>query len=187
MQIPQTIIDYIITEMSAIVGFNGYGIAIKDVDGKVVSLALSESGEREFWGLDDTVGSKFYFRQNGNPSETRATAGNKIGSCGNEIIGRLPLKLVCQHPCESPAVLVDYLKYALFTTNFKRVNLGYDISDIRIFPVSYNAVPWNVYELESGRDPKTLVSNMQCISVDIVLQYQYTYSDKCKDFSICRN
>ena len=68
-----------------------------------------------------------------------------------------------------------------------RVNLGYDISDIRIFPVSYSAVPWNVYELESGRDPKTLVSNLQCISVDIVLQYQYTYSDKCKDFSICRN
>jgi hypothetical protein len=185
MQIAQTIVDYIISQMASVVGFDGYGIAIKDAQGKVVSLSVSESGERQFWGLDDTMGSKFYFRQNGNPTETRATAGGKIGSCGTEIIQRLPLKLVGQHPCASPSLLIDYLKYALFTTKFRGVRWDYDISEIKIFPITYNAVPWEVYAAETGKDAKSLVSNLQIISVDLVLQFQYSYSDKCIAFSVC--
>jgi hypothetical protein len=191
MIIAQTIIDYLIksieTEMNAVTGANvtGKGIAIKDVLGQVVSLQTNGSGEREYLGLNDTLRTYFYIRLNGNYTETRKAANVKRGSCGLESEVRVPLKAVMQHPCADPLMLLDAFKYGLFNTNFKGVIWGYDIVNIRIFPLISSVVSWEIYNLETGKDAKTMNSLMQIVSHDFELRFDLTYSDKCKKFKIC--
>ena len=188
MQIAQTIITEIINQIIAQLGngLTGSGIAIKDIKGQVVSLELSGSGEREFLGLDDTKGSYFYIRQNGTPVETPVTSATaRRGSCGTEILTRIPFKLVAMHRCQDPKTLVEAFKFALFTTNLTNVAKPYQVTDARALPSSFSAVPWEVYVSETGKDATTLQSGLQVVSVDFNLQFQYTYSDKCIEYKIC--
>lgn len=187
MQITQTIVTELINRIKTELGngLDGAGIAIVDADKKVVSMAISEAGEREFLGLTDTKGSYFYIRLNGAPSESRPAAAQRYGSCGNEIIERVPLKLVAMHPCQDPAELLNAFKFALYNQCLKKFQSVYQIADIRLFPVTSDCVPWRVYVSETGNKWESLHSMMQFVSIDFILQYQYTYTEKCVDYKIC--
>jgi len=187
MQIAQEIIQEIINQIVTTLGngLTGSGIAIKDSQGKVVSLEVSQSGERIFLGLDDTKGSYFYIRQSGLSVEARVAAANRFGSCGNEMSVRIPFKLVAMHRCDDPKKLLESFKFALYSTNLKSFYTDFKVSNITLFPVSSNAISWEIYVQETGRDANTLQSTLQIISIDFILQFQHTYNNLCVDFKIC--
>ena len=77
MYAAQTIIDVIITEiiteLTAVTGevITGAGLTVKDTSGQVVTLESGVNGERKYSGLDDSKGTYFYIRINGNITEGR--------------------------------------------------------------------------------------------------------------------
>jgi hypothetical protein len=73
MTLAQTIVDEIIKQVETAIGndVNGDGIGIFDINGHVVALEVSTTGERQYIGLDDTKGNRFYIRLNGSVTESR--------------------------------------------------------------------------------------------------------------------
>ncbi len=190
MYVTQDIITELIkqidTAMSAVnVNVNGNGIAVKDTSSQVVTLNVTQNGTRNYVGITDTARTGYYIRVNGIVSETRKAANTKRGSCGIELDVRVPLKLVFWHLCADPRMLLDSVKFALYGTNFKGVQWQYAIVNPRLFPVSNEVLPWTVYAAETGKDPKTLLSLMQIVSLDFELRYDFSVTEKCKPFAIC--
>ena len=190
MYVTQNIITELIKQidiaMSAVnVNVNGNGIAVKDTAGQVVTLNVTQNGTRNYVGITDTSGAGYYIRTNGIVSETRKAANTKRGSCGIELDVRVPFKLVFWNLCADPRMLLDSVKFALYGANFKGVQWQYAIVNPRLFPVSNEILPWTVYAAETGKDPKTLLSLMQIVSIDFELRYDFSLTEKCKPFTIC--
>jgi hypothetical protein len=190
MYVTQNIITELIkqinTAMAAVnVNVNGNGIAVKDTAGQVVTLNVTQNGTRNYVGITDTSGAGYYIRTNGIVSETRKAANTKRGSCGIELDVRVPFKLVFWNLCADPRMLLDSVKFALYGANFKGVQWQYAIVNPRLFPVSNEILPWTVYAAETGKDPKTLLSLMQIVSLDFELRYDFSLTEKCKPFAIC--
>jgi len=190
MYVTQNIITELIkqidAQMAAVnVNVNGQGIAVKDTDGQVVSLNVTQNGHRNYVGITDTSGTGYYIRVNGTVSEVRKAANTKRGSCGIELDVRVPFKLVFWHLCADPRMLLDSVKFALYGANLKAVNYDYSVVNPRLFPVSNEILPWTVYANETGKDPKTLLSLMQIVSLDFELRYDFALNEKCKPFTIC--
>ena len=190
MYVTQDIITELIkqidTAMAAVnVNVHGNGIAVKDTAGQVVTLNVTQNGTRNYVGITDTARTGYYIRTNGIVSETRKAANTKRGSCGIELDVRVPLKLVFWHVCADPRMLLDSVKFALYGANFKGVQWQYAIVNPRLFPVSNEVLPWTVYAAETGKDPKTLLSLMQIVSLDFELRYDFSLTEKCKPFAIC--
>ena len=190
MYVTQNIITELIkqidTAMAAVnVNVHGNGIAVKDTAGQVVTLNVTQNGTRNYVGITDTARTGYYIRTNGIVSETRKAANTKRGSCGIELDVRVPLKLVFWHVCADPRMLLDSVKFALYGANFKGVQWQYAIVNPRLFPVSNEVLPWTVYAAETGKDPKTLLSLMQIVSLDFELRYDFSLTEKCKPFTIC--
>jgi hypothetical protein len=190
MNVTQDIITELIkqidTAMAAVnVNVHGNGIAVKDTAGQVVTLNVTQNGTRNYVGISDTARTGYYIRTNGIVSETRKAANTKRGSCGIELDVRVPLKLVFWHVCADPRMLLDSVKFALYGANFKGVQWQYAIVNPRLFPVSNEVLPWTVYAAETGKDPKTLLSLMQIVSLDFELRYDFSLTEKCKPFAIC--
>lgn len=190
MYVTQNIITELIkqidTAMASVnVNVNGNGIAVKDTAGQVVTLNVTQNGTRNYVGITDTARTGYYIRVNGIVSETRKAANTKRGSCGIELDVRVPLKLVFWHVCADPRMLLDSVKFALYGANFKGVQWQYAIVNPRLFPVSNEVLPWTVYAAETGKDPKTLLSLMQIVSLDFELKYDFSLTEKCKPFAIC--
>ena len=190
MYVTQNIITELIkqidTAMAAVnVNVNGNGIAVKDTAGQVVTMNVTQNGTRNYVGITDTARTGYYIRTNGIVSETRKAANTKRGSCGIELDVRVPLKLVFWHVCADPRMLLDSVKFALYGANFKGVQWQYAIVNPRLFPVSNEVLPWTVYAAETGKDPKTLLSLMQIVSLDFELRYDFSLTEKCKPFAIC--
>lgn len=191
MIITQTIIDYLIsqiqTELTTVTGesVTGKGIAVKDVAGQVVELTVSANGHRNYVGIDDSKNAYFYIRLNGTTTEARKAANVKRGSCGIEMEIRTPFKLVFQHRCSDPRILLDSVKAALYNTSFKTIVWNYDIANIRLFPATSEVLSWSVYNQETGKEAKTLNSLMQIVSIDFTLVYDLVYNDKCQPFKFC--
>jgi hypothetical protein len=190
MYVTQDIITELIkqidTAMAAVnVNVNGNGIAVKDTAGQVVTLNVTQNGTRNYVGITDTARTGYYIRVNGIVSETRKAANTKRGSCGIELDVRVPLKLVFWHLCADPRMLLDSVKFALYGANFKGIQWQYAIVNPRLFPVSNEILPWTVYAAETGKDPKTLLSLMQIVSLDFELRYDFSLTEKCKPFAIC--
>ena len=190
MYVTQNIITELIkqidTAMAAVnVNVNGNGIAVKDTAGQVVTLNVTQNGTRNYVGITDTARTGYYIRTNGIVSETRKAANTKRGSCGIELDVRVPLKLVFWHQCADPRMLLDSVKFALYGANFKGIQWQYAIVNPRLFPVSNEVLPWTVYAAETGKDPKTLLSLMQIVSLDFELRYDFSLTEKCKPFAIC--
>jgi hypothetical protein len=190
MYVTQDIITELIkqidTAMAAVnVNVNGNGIAVKDTAGQVVTLNVTQNGTRNYVGITDTARTGYYIRTNGIVSETRKAANTKRGSCGIELDVRVPFKLVFWHVCADPRMLLDSVKFALYGANFKGVQWQYAIVNPRLFPVSNEVLPWTVYAAETGKDPKTLLSLMQIVSLDFELRYDFSLTEKCKPFAIC--
>jgi hypothetical protein len=190
MYVTQDIITELIkqidTAMQAVnVNVNGNGIAVKDTAGQVVTLNVTQNGTRNYVGITDTARTGYYIRTNGIVSETRKAANTKRGSCGIELDVRVPFKLVFWHLCADPRMLLDSVKFALYGANFKGVQWQYAIVNPRLFPVSNEILPWTVYAAETGKDPKTLLSLMQIVSLDFELRYDFSLTEKCKPFAIC--
>lgn len=190
MYVTQDIITELIkqidTAMAAVnVNVHGNGIAVKDTAGQVVTLNVTQNGTRNYVGITDTARTGYYIRTNGIVSETRKAANTKRGSCGIELDVRVPLKLVFWHLCADPRMLLDSVKFALYGANFKGVQWQYAIVNPRLFPVSNEVLPWTVYASETGKDPKTLLSLMQIVSLDFELRYDFSLTEKCKPFNIC--
>jgi hypothetical protein len=190
MYVTQDIITELIkqidTAMAAVnVNVNGNGIAVKDTAGQVVTLNVTQNGTRNYVGITDTARTGYYIRTNGIVSETRKAANTKRGSCGIELDVRVPLKLVFWHLCADPRMLLDSVKFALYGANFKGIQWQYAIVNPRLFPVSNEVLPWTVYAAETGKDPKTLLSLMQIVSLDFELRYDFSLTEKCKPFAIC--
>lgn len=190
MYVTQNIITELIkqidTAMAAVnVNVHGNGIAVKDTAGQVVTLNVTQNGTRNYVGITDTARTGYYIRTNGIVSETRKAANTKRGSCGIELDVRVPLKLVFWHVCADPRMLLDSVKFALYGANFKGVQWQYAIVNPRLFPVSNEVLPWTVYAAETGKDPKTLLSLMQIVSLDFELRYDFSLTEKCKPFAIC--
>ena len=190
MYVTQDIITELIkqidTAMAAVnVNVNGNGIAVKDTAGQVVTLNVTQNGTRNYVGISDTARTGYYIRTNGIVSETRKAANTKRGSCGIELDVRVPFKLVFWHVCADPRMLLDSVKFALYGANFKGVQWQYAIVNPRLFPVSNEILPWTVYAAETGKDPKTLLSLMQIVSLDFELRYDFSLTEKCKPFAIC--
>jgi hypothetical protein len=190
MYVTQNIITELIkqidTAMAAVnVNVHGNGIAVKDTAGQVVTLNVTQNGTRNYVGISDTQRTGYYIRTNGIVSETRKAANTKRGSCGIELDVRVPLKLVFWHVCADPRMLLDSVKFALYGANFKGVQWQYAIVNPRLFPVSNEVLPWTVYAAETGKDPKTLLSLMQIVSLDFELRYDFSLTEKCKPFAIC--
>lgn len=187
MIIAQTIVDEIIKQIESAIGqdVTGRGIGIFDINNRVVSLDISNSGEREYLGLTDTRGFYFYIRANGNPNESRITGRTKTGSCGLESRSRIPMKMVIMKSCSDSRALLDAFRKSLYSVNFSRFKPVYKINDIKIQPASFNVVPWQIYKDETGLDPKTFSSSIQIVSIDFNLEYFYNYADECPDFDIC--
>jgi hypothetical protein len=183
MKIAQNIVKEIIRQMAAFDPnlSNGRGIAIKDVKGQVVSLEVSASGERDYLGLSDIEGTYYYFRLNGTTTEVAATPAQRYGSCSMQIQQRVPLKLVAQHRCQSPIDFLESLKSALYSTTPKMNG----VDNILFLPANSNPVPWEVYAAETGREPETLQSLLQVVSLDFTLQIQYSPSNECFNNKIC--
>lgn len=190
MYVTQNIITELIkqidTAMAAVnVNVHGNGIAVKDTAGQVVTLNVTQNGTRNYVGITDTARTGYYIRTNGIVSETRKAANTKRGSCGIELDVRVPFKLVFWHFCADPRMLLDSVKFALYGANFKGVQWQYAIVNPRLFPVSNEILPWTVYAAETGKDPKTLQSLMQIVSLDFELRYDFSLTEKCKPFAIC--
>lgn len=190
MYVTQDIITELIkqidTAMASVnVNVHGNGIAVKDTAGQVVTLNVTQNGTRNYVGITDTARTGYYIRTNGIVSETRKAANTKRGSCGIELDVRVPLKLVFWHVCADPRMLLDSVKFALYGANFKGVQWQYSIVNPRLFPVSNEILPWTVYAAETGKDPKTLLSLMQIVSLDFELRYDFSLTEKCKPFAIC--
>jgi hypothetical protein len=190
MYVTQDIITELIkqidTAMAAVnVNVHGNGIAVKDTAGQVVTLNVTQNGTRNYVGITDTARTGYYIRTNGIVSETRKAANTKRGSCGIELDVRVPLKLVFWHVCADPRMLLDSVKFALYAANFKGIQWQYAIVNPRLFPVSNEVLPWTVYAAETGKDPKTLLSLMQIVSLDFELRYDFSLTEKCKPFAIC--
>lgn len=190
MYVTQDIITELIkqidTAMAAVnVNVHGNGIAVKDTAGQVVSLNVTQNGTRNYVGITDTARTGYYIRVNGIVSETRKAANTKRGSCGIELDVRIPFKLVFWHQCADPRMLLDSVKFALYGANFKGVLWQYAIVNPRLFPISNEILPWVVYASETGKDPKTLQSLMQIVSLDFELRYDFSLTEKCKPFAIC--
>jgi hypothetical protein len=190
MYVTQNIITELIKQidiaMSAVnVNVNGNGIAVKDTAGQVVTLNVTQNGTRNYVGITDTSGAGYYIRTNGIVSETRKAANTKRGSCGIELDVRVPFKLVFWNLCADPRMLLDSVKFALYGANFKGIQWQYAIVNPRLFPVSNEILPWTVYAAETGKDPKTLLSLMQIVSIDFELRYDFSLTEKCKPFTIC--
>ena len=190
MYVTQDIITELIkqidTAMAAVnVNVNGNGIAVKDTAGQVVTMNVTQNGTRNYVGITDTARTGYYIRTNGIVSETRKAANTKRGSCGIELDVRVPLKLVFWHVCADPRMLLDSVKFALYGANFKGIQWQYAIVNPRLFPVSNEVLPWTVYAAETGKDPKTLLSLMQIVSLDFELRYDFSLTEKCKPFAIC--
>ena len=190
MYVTQNIITELIkqidTAMAAVnVNVNGNGIAVKDTAGQVVTMNVTQNGTRNYVGITDTARTGYYIRTNGIISETRKAANTKRGSCGIELDVRVPLKLVFWHLCADPRMLLDSVKFALYGANFKGIQWQYAIVNPRLFPVSNEVLPWTVYAAETGKDPKTLLSLMQIVSLDFELRYDFSLTEKCKPFAIC--
>jgi hypothetical protein len=190
MYAAQTIIDVIITEiiteLTAVTGevITGAGLTVKDTSGQVVTLESGVNGDRKYSGLDDSKGTYFYIRINGNITEGRKPANTKRGSCGIESEIRIPLKLVIQHRCADPRKLLDVVKSALFTANLKQ-NWLYNIVNVKLYPTSSNVLPWDVYNSETGNEAKTMNSLLQIVSTDFELRFDFNYNNKCDDFNLC--
>jgi len=190
MYAAQTIIDVIIAEiiaeLTAVTGevITGAGLTVKDTSGQVVTLESGANGERKYSGLDDSKGTYFYIRINGNITEGRKPANTKRGSCGIESEIRLPLKLVIQHRCADPRKLLDVVKSALFTANLKN-NWLYNIVNVKLYPTASNVLPWDVYNSETGKEAKTMNSLLQIVSTDFELRFDFNYNNKCDDFNLC--
>jgi hypothetical protein len=190
MYAAQTIIDVIITEiiteLTAVTGevITGAGLTVKDTSGQVVTLESGVNGDRKYSGLDDSKGTYFYIRINGNITEGRKPANTKRGSCGIESEIRIPLKLVIQHRCADPRKLLDVVKSALFTANLKQ-NWLYNIVNVKLYPTSSNVLPWDVYNSETGKEAKTMNSLLQIVSTDFELRFDFNYNNKCDDFNLC--
>lgn len=190
MYVTQNIITELIkqidTAMAAVnVNVYGNGIAVKDTAGQVVTLNVTQNGTRNYVGISDTARTGYYIRTNGIVSETRKAANTKRGSCGIELDVRVPFKLVFWHLCADPRMLLDSVKFALYGANFKGIQWQYAIVNPRLFPVSNEVLPWTVYAAETGKDPKTLLSLMQIVSLDFELRYDFSLTEKCKPFAIC--
>ena len=190
MYVTQNIITELIkqidTAMAAVnVNVHGNGIAVKDTAGQVVTLNVTQNGTRNYVGITDTQRTGYYIRTNGIVSETRKAANTKRGSCGIELDVRVPLKLVFWHVCADPRMLLDSVKFALYGANFKGIQWQYAIVNPRLFPVSNEVLHWTVYAAETGKDPKTLLSLMQIVSLDFELRYDFSLTEKCKPFAIC--
>lgn len=190
MYVTQNIITELIKQidiaMAAVnVNVHGNGIAVKDTAGQVVTLNVTQNGTRNYVGITDTARTGYYIRVNGIVSETRKAANTKRGSCGIELDVRVPFKLVFWHLCADPRMLLDSVKFALYGANFKGVQWQYAIVNPRLFPVSNEILPWVVYAAETGKDPKTLQSLMQIVSLDFELRYDFSLTEKCKPFNIC--
>lgn len=190
MYVTQNIITELIkqidTAMAAVnVNVNGNGIAVKDTAGQVVTLNVTQNGTRNYVGITDTARTGYYIRTNGTISEVRKAANTKRGSCGIELDVRVPFKLVFWHLCADPRMLLDSVKFALYGANFKSIQWQYAIVNPRLFPVSNEILPWVVYAAETGKDPKTLLSLMQIVSIDFELRYDFSLTEKCKPFAIC--
>lgn len=191
MTVTQTIISEIISQVTASFEaatgtlISGAGLAIKDIEGKVVTLNVSASGEREYIGLTDTKGTYFYIRlANTRVSETRKPANTKRGSCGIEQETRVILRLVAMHQCADAAMFAEIMKQALYTTDLKLI-WPYQIASAKLFPSTTNINPWEVYTEETGKEANTLNSYTQIIAIDFELRYDYTYSDKCGSLTLC--
>lgn len=186
MYAAQTIIDVIIAGIIAELGngITGSGLTVKDTSGQVVTLESGVNGQRVYSGLDDSKGTYFYIRLNGNITEARKPANTKRGSCGIESEIRLPLKLVIQHRCADPRKLLDAAKAALFTVNLKQ-NWAYNIVNVKLFPTASNVLPWDVYSTETGKDAKTMNSLLQIVSTDFELRFDFNYNEKCGPFGLC--
>lgn len=190
MYAAQTIIDVIIAEiiaeLTSVTGevITGAGLTVKDTSGQVVTLESGANGERKYSGLDDSKGTYFYIRINGNITEGRKPANTKRGSCGIESEIRLPLKLVIQHRCADPRKLLDVVKSALFTANLKNSWL-YNIVNVKLYPTASNVLPWDVYNSETGKEAKTMNSLLQIVSTDFELRFDFNYNNKCDDFNLC--
>jgi hypothetical protein len=190
MYVTQNIITELIKQIDAAmaavnVNVNGNGIAVKDTAGQVVTLNVTQNGTRNYVGITDTAGTGYYIRVNGIVSETRKAANTKRGSCGIELDVRVPFKLVFWNLCADPRMLLDSVKFALYGANFKGIQWQYAIVNPRLFPVSNEILPWVVYAAETGKDPKTLLSLMQIVSIDFELRYDLALNEKCKPFTIC--
>ena len=190
MYVTQNIITELIkqidTAMAAVnVNVHGNGIAVKDTAGQVVTLNVTQNGTRNYVGITDTQRTGYYIRTNGIVSETRKAANTKRGSCGIELDVRVPLKLVFWHVCADPRMLLDSVKFALYGANFKGIQWQYAIVNPRLFPVSNEVLPWTVYAAETGKDPKTLLSLIQIVSLYFELRYDFSLTEKCKPFAIC--
>jgi hypothetical protein len=190
MYVTQTIISELISQINAAmqavnVNVNGNGIAVKDTAGQVVTLNVTQNGTRNYVGITDTARTGYYIRTNGIVSETRKAANTKRGSCGIELDVRVPFKLVFWHLCADPRLLLDSVKFALYSANLKAVNYEYAVVNPRLFPVSNEILPWTVYSAETGKDAKTLQSLMQIVSIDFELRYDLALNEKCKPFTIC--
>jgi hypothetical protein len=190
MYVTQTIISELISQINAAmqavnVNVNGNGIAVKDTAGQVVTLNVTQNGTRNYVGITDTARTGYYIRSNGIVSETRKAANTKRGSCGIELDVRVPFKLVFWHLCADPRLLLDSVKFALYSANLKAVNYEYSVVNPRLFPVSNEILPWTVYSAETGKDAKTLQSLMQIVSIDFELRYDLALNEKCKPFAIC--
>lgn len=190
MYVTQDIITELIKQidisMAAVnVNVHGNGIAVKDTAGQVVTLNVTQNGTRNYVGITDTARTGYYIRTNGIVSETRKAANTKRGSCGIELDVRVPLKLVFWHQCADPRMLLDSIKFALYGANFKGIQWQYAIVNTRLFPLSNEILPWVVYAAETGKDPKTLQSLMQIVSLDFELRYDFSLTEKCKPFKIC--
>lgn len=191
MIVAQDIVNVIISQVAAQLTsgtgqiFTGAGIAVKDVLGQVVELNVNANGHRSYVGIDDSKAGYFYIRVNGAVSEPRKAANTKRGSCGIESEVRIPFKLVAQSRCSDPRMLLDAVKSALFTVNFKGVQWQYNIVNPKLFPITSEVLPWAVYAAETGKDAKTLQSLMQIVSVDFELRFDYTYTEKCGPFRLC--
>jgi len=187
MIVTQYIVQQIIEQINTALGgaVCGGGIAIKDVEGKVVSLNTSEAGEREYLGLTDTKGTYFYIRlANSRISETRKAANVRRGSCGIEQETKASFKLVAMTSCADALMWAEVVKQALYNVNLN-LNYPYSVVGAKLYPQSTNINSWEVYTEETGLDPKTLNSYIKIVSVDFELRYDYIYTDKCDNIKIC--
>lgn len=187
MILAQNIIDQVISQIETAIGndTHGDGIGIFDINGHVVSLSVSSSGERKYIGLDDTNGNRFYIRLNGSVTESRITGTQKRGSCGTEDRVRIPMRLVAQHVCDDPRSLLEGYKRALYRVKLPKKFDGFQMQYTRINPVSMNPIPWDVFAAETKKQASELKSMIQIVSIDFILEYQYNYADDCPTINIC--
>lgn len=192
MIIVQTILNHVIESVKTALEAQtkttvcGAGLAVKDMNGTVVSSEIDQYSNRKYLGPTDTKGTYFYIRLNGKSSELKAGKAAKRGSCALQQEIKVPLRLVAMHKCADTRLWVDAVKAALYNTSFKGINFdGFDVVDVTINPISSNMLPWEVYKDETNKNYETFSSQWQLVSVDFELRFDLTYSKKCNNFDIC--